>query len=415
MRIVIDYDSCWQTGFLGDDIKKPISKRRKGTNLHDSEGYVQKFVATSKARGEKDTPISESTVLGILCRLIGDQRKLYQAKQSNNFYFSDIEDKISWKLEKESTVSELMYLTNMSDARCGQGTWLGVLSDDNPWFFSEVSLQLWSVLYLNRESLLNFIMGDTANKPMEGMNKRNCYPTELLARLDLITNTNVDEGSPWKSAEKLISDRKKLIDKLESIEQKKAEYIAKFETKPPKTEKQKTTFQRKITDFNERVEYLNKAVLLLGNEKEIFEVEERLNKVVKYLEKTFPKNEYWGNGVMYPSQLYAAALYLQAERMIKTGYNLEFVKNKKREIQIQGFSKRGFNGVRDWLNLMSGGRKKAVGGPCKVNKQSGQLDIHLDIDLEKSIELKNLIDSAGVSSFYLGKKGLAYVSDIDVR
>nr|WP_280176386.1 hypothetical protein [Legionella londiniensis] len=43
------------------------------------------------------------------------------------------------------------------------------------------------------------------------------------------------------------------------------------------------------------------------------------------------------------------------------------------------------------------------------------MDIYLDVDLEKAVELKKMIDSAGVSSFYLGKKGLAYVSRIDVR
>lgn len=32
----------------------------------------------------------------------------------------------------------------------------------------------------------------------------------------------------------------------------------------------------------------------------------------------------------------------------------------------------------------------------------------------KSREIKTMIENAGVSSFYLGKKGLAYVTDIRV-
>jgi len=108
-------------------------------------------------------------------------------------------------------------------------------------------------------------------------------------------------------------------------------------------------------------------------------------------------------------------LYLQAEHLNKVKNDLDFMKDKNGEISIQGFSKRAFNGKRDWLNPMTGKRKKAVGSPCYIQKQSGCLKITIDIDREKAKELKRLIENAGVSSFYLGKKGLAYVTDIDTR
>ena len=50
-----------------------------------------------------------------------------------------------------------------------------------------------------------------------------------------------------------------------------------------------------------------------------------------------------------------------------------------------------------------------------LTKANGQLEIRLDINDEQAKELKQMIDNAGVSSFYLGKKGLAYVSDIRLR
>ena len=49
-----------------------------------------------------------------------------------------------------------------------------------------------------------------------------------------------------------------------------------------------------------------------------------------------------------------------------------------------------------------------------LSKASGKLEISLDIPKAKGREIKELIDNAGVSSFYLGKKGLAYVSKIRV-
>jgi hypothetical protein len=62
--------------------------------------------------------------------------------------------------------------------------------------------------------------------------------------------------------------------------------------------------------------------------------------------------------------------------------------------------------------------KKFVKGQGEVTsmltKASGQLEIVIDVSREKSEEIKTLIENAGVSSFYLGKKGLAYVSNIRV-
>ena len=58
-------------------------------------------------------------------------------------------------------------------------------------------------------------------------------------------------------------------------------------------------------------------------------------------------------------------------------------------------------------------RRKGEGEVTSMlTKANGTLEINLNIPTEKAIELKEMIDSAGVSSFYLGKKGLAYVDNI---
>ena len=49
-----------------------------------------------------------------------------------------------------------------------------------------------------------------------------------------------------------------------------------------------------------------------------------------------------------------------------------------------------------------------------MTKASGKLEITLDIDRDKAKEIRTMIENAGVSSFYFGKKGLAYVSKIRV-
>lgn len=423
MRILIEYDSCWHMSFLGDDDKKPIEKVNSRTNIPIDTGYMQKFVATSKAQGQKESHISLSTVLGILSRLIGDQRKLYQARNSNNFYFSDIESFISFKEVKTEISNELVYLTNKSDDRCSQGNFLGVISDDNPWFSSKVAPQFWSVLYLNKKELLNFILSKKPNLIISG-DCEYSKPTNLLSRIDEVTDIKGDIGSPWFSDERVMLQRESLENKLLLESAKALDYKNKFVVAPPKTDKQRLAYKNKVDQFEGDLVEIKKQLESLGTVEECVTHEGKFNIAIDLIVNQYPGNEYWKDGVLYPYRLYAAALYLQAQRLIDEGYDLSFMINSKSELQIQGFSKRGFNGVRDWLNAMTGGRKKAVGTPCNIKKQSGFLEIELSLDsqarglyfkdISRSQEIKTLIENAGVSSFYLGKKGLAYVSNIRI-
>lgn len=410
MLVVIEYDSCWQTGFLSDDPNKPIDYSKRGkTNFHADNGFSQKFVATSGTRGEKSIPLSDMTILGVLSRLIGDQRKLFQAKRSDNYYFADIEDKITWQLKNDIASDELAYITNKSDSRCGQGSWLGIISDDNPWFYSDLAPLLWSVLYLDRIQILDFILSDAVNQSITTENV-DCRPTALLAKLNIITDAKTELGIPWLSLEQANIEKGKLEKKLQEELDKRVGYLVKSEVKPPKTEGQKVAHSSKLLAFERKIGDINNDIDAL---KQVTETQ-KLNSVIQFLAQKNPDNQYMTDGKLYPFRLYAAALYLQAERLIQSGRNLDFVLNKDSKIQIQGFSKRGFNGVRDWLNPMAGGRKKTVGTPCEIKKHTGQLEINLDIERDRAIRLKEMIDCAGVSAFYLGKKGLAYVSEIHV-
>lgn len=423
MRILIEFDSCWQTSFLGDDIKKPVAKVSSKTNKPSSDGYMQKFVATSGTRGETPAPISLSTILGILSRLIGDQRKLFQSRQSDNYYFTDLEDKITWNLSEPKTVNELMYLTNKSDDRCGQSSFLGVLEDDNLWFFAKDSSLLWSVLFLTKEQLIEFILSKSINL----ITTNNCLPKNLIERVNKISDSKSEEGGVLKTREKLISEKQGEIEKRKKS---LADYHEKIKSNPPKTSAQELKVKSQLIKLNNE---LNDAKLSLDSflkDTESLVFNTQLLAAIKYLSSKYPDNkkigeEYCKNGVIYPMSLYSAALYLQAEYLLAAGYQMPFLKNSKGDIQIQGFSKRGFNGVRDWFNAMTGKRKKEVGTPCMIEKHSGKLEIELSLDskndkgsirkdVSRAEELAELIENAGVSSFYLGKKGLAYVTKIRV-
>jgi hypothetical protein len=63
-----------------------------------------------------------------------------------------------------------------------------------------------------------------------------------------------------------------------------------------------------------------------------------------------------------------------------------------------------------WVDNPVNGKLKKF-NKC-MTKSSGVLEIEISGDIESHIELKELIENAGVSSFYLGKKGLAYINNI---
>ena len=393
MQILIEYEDCWQTSFL-----EPAKENEK----------KRKFVATTEKRGETNTPITKNTVMGVLNRLVGEQRKLHQARKDKaNYYFSEIEKVITFSLNgSETTTQELVLLTNKSSDRPSQSNYLGVLEDDNPWFFSAVAQKLWGILFLDIPGIIEFILG----KPFVDYDV-DSGPRNLRSRISVISNSKTEAGAVLKSMDRMHRDIKSRVEK-------KAQAIQVFKkksaSKPPVTAIQYEKYQTRLIKHEQDSLDLNAELELLKTDSETLAFERKLQAVVKLLVNRYPDCKYWKDGRIYPMRFYAAALYIQGDNLKRDGLDIDFLVNKKQVIQIKGFSRRGFNGVRDWLNPMTGKRKKAVGSPCSIRKQSGKLQIDFPLDEAKAIELKNMIDCAGVSSFYLGKKGLAYVSKITI-
>lgn len=86
MRIIIHYESSWRNSFLDGSNDESLPK--KGRN------FVASMTELGKAENFHARAVSHNTVMGVLCRLIGDQRKLYQARQSDDYYFANLENQI---------------------------------------------------------------------------------------------------------------------------------------------------------------------------------------------------------------------------------------------------------------------------------------------------------------------------------
>lgn len=92
----------------------------------------------------------------------------------------------------------------------------------------------------------------------------------------------------------------------------------------------------------------------------------------------------------------------KTEKLIKLSNNNTFA----------GISLNGHSYTEKTFMQQFANKKINYGNQYKIKKENGVLKINIDCDLESAEEIKVLLNNAGVSSFYLGKKGLAYVDEI---
>lgn len=341
MQIIIDYESSWRNSFLDGSNNEALPKTGRK--------FIASMTELKKDGNFKQHQITKDTVMGILNRLIGDQRKLYQARQDENYYFkqiesvlnnSDIKDQIHHKEQ------EMVFLRNISGST-DQNAFTGMIKAQDAAFNSEFSQQLWGVLFLSLNEVVQFILDDE-------MSLNNL----IINKLDPII----------------------VIDQLEKLNE-------------------------------------IKAIELSGD----------IERAYQKIQGMFPDVDFklTAKGLFTPISFYTAALYIQLFNLNQK-YNLSEVMTKSGG--LSGISKRGFT-KKDFMDRYTTGAKKLIwGNPYMLKtrvkgqgdvtklltKASGRLTINLDIPFDDARDLEKKIENAGVSAFYLGKKGLAYVSSIRI-
>lgn len=337
MDILIEYESSWRNSFLDGSNDEALPKKGR------------KFIASGKNLNDRMHPenfikreITLNTVMGILNRLIGDQRKLYQSRKGDNYYFHNIEPAVFF-IDKSLKTNEMTYIRNITGSN-DQNSFTGMIKTNDMIFHSDYSREFWGVLALELDELFDFIVNNNT--------------VEVSIELDPVA----------------VCNRFSELMKIKAVE--------------------------------------NQGIA---------------QKAVEVLDKHFPGTNYYNNkGDIYPLNIYCSALYLQLERL-SGRYTMDSATTKKGT--ISGISKRIFT-KKDFMNCYTTGEKKKIWGNPYIRKErkkgegevvslmtkaSGKLEIKIDVNREKAKEIKKLIENAGVSSFYLGKKGLAYVTDIDTR
>ncbi len=348
MKILIQYEASWRNSFLDADNNSKIDRKGRtyvasssNLNSRDSKLAEKSFISRS---------VSIDTVMGILNRLIGDQRKLHQSRSSTDYYFNDLEDKVTFIDQPKCICDEVVFIRNICGGKDRKGAtdrngYSGYIRP-NHLFTSDYSPYLWAILKAPLSDLINYICDRISFE--EHLDE--CYPFAVL----------------------------ELINSIKSI----------------------------------------KPVL----------PDDDMEACLNILSNKYPKERYKeSNGKVKLERIYCAGLYIHLEKLI---WKFPSIKNALTDRgTIIGFSKRGFNGERDFLSPMaSSGKKRTYGNPyiqerflkgqgkvrSSLTKVSGELRINIEVDKKRAEELFKMIEFAGVSSFYLGKKGLAYVSDIRI-
>lgn len=333
MEITIDYESSWRNSFLDGNNNEPLPK--KGRDYVASSTTLKKDAKNFIRRD-----ITLDTVIGVLNRLIGDQRKLYQARATNDYFFKDIEPLVTFEYKQFEKISnEVVYLRNMKGSY-DQNSFCGMIKTNDPLLTADYAMELWSVLALDFSELLAFIL--TGDAPVKSVALN---PISIMARFAEI-------------------DKFKLAD---------LDFLPAFEK-----------LQSHFDEYRDMdVSNVKKATLF-----------------------------------------YCGALYLKVEQL-KQRFDLSSGLSKNG--LLAGISKKNVTEKDFMKRFTTGGGKLIYGNPyilkqwikggegekiSMLTKASGKLIIKLDIPREKAREIESMIDCAGVSSFYLGKKGLAYVSNL---
>ena len=344
MRITIKYEAVWQNSFLDGSNNESLPKGGRG--FIGSMKKLSEINIDGKYPNFIQREITHDTVMGVLNRLIGDQRKLYQAKKCPNYFFANLDNQITFKNIHDRSKpinNEIIYIRNITGST-DQNSFTGMIKGNDPIFSSDYSDAFWGLLTLDFEAVCQFIV-----KP------------------EFVVDT------------KLNFDPLSVIAQLEQLNKLKPVAVSGI---------------------------VQDALIELKNK--------------------FPDAAYIdGKGMIKPIKFYCSGLYLQISRLSKH-YDLSSALTKSGG--ISGISKCGFTPKDFMVRFTTGNKKPIWGNPyilkekrkaegevtSLLTKANGILEIDLQIPQEMAIQLKDMIEAAGVSSFYLGKKGLAYVESLRI-
>lgn len=338
----IPYESIWNNSFLSGHNNVPAQEAK-------ARKYIASMSSLSKEENYIERDITMDTVMGVLNRLIGDRRKLFQSRAADNYFFKEEEasGSVSFENVVKSKQDEMVFLRNLN-LNTDKASISGQLNTGGARFESKEGKLLWSVCFLEPSQLIQFLLSEDLS---------------LLPKLNTVNILDVRD---------------------------------RFEG-----------FIKKIKPI--KVQDLSEDQLM---------AEEKLSSLYgqSYRDKSGEK--------LLISSFYCSALYLALDLMRKEDLSVDALlapRGGLSGVSKRGFTEKDFMGSAAKPKLIFGNPyfsetfEKGVGKTRRMlNKSSGLLIIKVDVSDERALRIRELIASAGVMSFPLGKKGLSYLGSIRV-
>lgn len=344
----------------------------------------------------KYADVTKNTVMGILSRLMGEVRRLDDL--DNTHPVIQLSDKVSFKNINKEFQSDLVALRSPGNlVKDGAG---GVLSKDKEDIFllskNPLSETLMSVFLLDSaEDLQNLLKDMWDDNPKYF---KSSYPSSI----DIMTF--IDEFYGWEKRKSSLRDEiysgfflEHNGNKLESFGKKiyigpvedMNMFFKKLERDPKAKAPAKVTLIQNIWGyvFAEKINYLKRNNQFL----------EEISKVTN------------STGCMRGLAPGSGGFTIREYYLIfmdkpKKSYTLPYsISLDKKKIQVENKD--------DEKDKYLINTKARVG----VVKECGTLEIYIDIPKEDALKLYERIQNAGVNTFHLGKKGLAYVESINLE
>lgn len=396
MKITIGYSSKYSNSFSNKETKeitanslKAIGDKKEGKQVIISENDSYEdimYKINDVFPNFQYSPITKNTVLGVISRLLGEIRYLNRFIDSEpEHIINKLNDKITFKMFDREIFNEIIRISTIEkESPNGGGGVISKKSMENIILsHNEYSEILYSVFNIvNLEMLEEFI------RTLESA-------TKLEDLKDFFIKNNLlycGVYEPYKFIE-MFEKNSKITSVFDSELRKVQKEVKEIN---PQVEKYISLLKRigKLNYDDEEYHFKPKFVNLAGILVYLFAkflIRNKYSITEKFLEKNGNiKGIAEGSGGLTPKDFYSA------------------FSRKKISFNSPYFLKSGFFGKKENKEINQG--DFTIG----ATKEDGLLEIYIDVSEEEATRLKERIDAVGVSSFQMGKKGLAYIKRIDL-
>lgn len=387
MKIYIKYNDSWRISNLIATQEAFHNKIRPCVaDLESANSENKKFNLQEIETYPKKEKITLNTIWGILYRLVGDVRPLYMIKVKDHYLNFISNENIDFYVENESETSECLTFQNIGNRynknlgyynQLNPNSWKGEIIDNNKIFREK---DLYQVL------LFPFT----------------CTPTELY---ELIVNNKYCANTILK-----IRGRLSILSLYDKIKQIKAENL--FSNDPDEDLLLRKNILKSLK------EKINRA--------QIFSTDRVLGDV-EYEEKDLKNYSCFVLGAVYLSFLHLCEKYKITKNKNQSTKETIWECDKFGVVQTnkqswnKGLSPRGTLTFKDLVGVMSEKVNTSIypidenirEKKTKVEVSNGTLVIDLKIDEENSQNLMTAIEEANIGIFRVGKKGTAYIEEIE--